>query len=141
LRVAPSGLFFELGRRYNGGRLATVQPVVTEMGVALGSRPEIGEAAERLRREPYRLLLNNCLIKSVRLAGQCRSLGVEARVVLCLGLASARLPGLDRRLDFPAPHAWVDVEGDRIELCRALGWLRLLNIAPDKVKPLVKLRL
>ena len=111
------------------------------MAVALGSRPEIGEAAQRLRREPYRLLLNNCLIKSVRLAGQCRSLGVEARVVLCLGLASARLPGLDRRVVFPTPHAWVDVDGDRIELCRALGWLQPLDIAPDKVKPFVKLRL
>jgi len=111
------------------------------MAVAVDSRLQAQQAAERLRREPYRLLLNNCLIKSARLAGQCRSLGVEARVVLCLGLASARLPGLGRRFVFPTPHAWVDVDGDRIELCRPLGWLGLLDIAPEKVKPFVKLRL
>lgn len=111
------------------------------MAAAIDSHLQAEQAAQRVRREPYRLLFNNCLIKSARLAGRCRSLGIEARVVLCLGLASARLPGLGRSFVFPAPHAWVDLDGEKIELCRPLGWLGLLDIAPEKVKPLVKTRL
>ena len=46
--------------------------------------------AEKLRREPYSLLKNDCISKSVRLKKECRAVGIPARIVVCIGLAKAR---------------------------------------------------
>jgi hypothetical protein len=97
--------------------------------------------AERLRQEPYRLLSNDCLIKSIRFARQCRRLGIDAKVVLCLGSVSARIPSLARRLTVPVLHAWGEVGGERIEVSRPLGSEGMLGIIPVDIKPLMKVRL
>ena len=102
---------------------------------------EVDEIAEKLRQEPYRLLSNDCLIKSVRFARWCRRLGIDAKVVLCLGLVSARIPPLARRLTVPVLHAWGEVGGERIEVSRPLGSEGMLGIIPVNIKPVVKVRL
>ena len=86
------------------------------------SKIEVDEIAERLRREPYRLLSNDCLIKSVRLVRKCKKLGFDAKVVLYLGLASAKMPLLARRVTIPVIHAWGEVEGEE---ARSIATTRL----------------
>lgn len=105
------------------------------------SKIEVDEIAERLRREPYRLLSNDCLIKSVRLVRKCKKLGFDAKVVLYLGLASAKMPLLARRVTIPVIHAWGEVEGERIEVSRPLGSQGMLGVVPVDIRPIVTVRL
>jgi len=93
--------------------------------------------AGRLRQEPYRLLTNDCIIKSVRLKRECRALGITVRVVVCLGLARARLLG--RWLTIPVIHGWVEAWGRRIETSRPLGSAGMWGIVPVTVKPIIAL--
>lgn len=102
---------------------------------------QIERIAERLRQEPYRLLSNDCLIKSVRFARESRRQGIDAKVVLCLGLASARMPLLARRFTLPVLHAWGEVEGERIEVSRPLGSHGILGIVPTDIRPIITVTL
>jgi hypothetical protein len=98
------------------------------------------QIAEKYRQEKYHLLTNNCLIKSVRFARECKRLGIDVRVVFCLGSAPARLPGSGKPFKVPVLHAWGEVDGERIELSHPLGYEGILGMMPGKVKALVKLR-
>ncbi len=98
------------------------------------------EIAEKYRQQKYHLLTNNCLIKSVRFARECKRLGIDVRVVFCLGSAPARLPGLSKPLNIPVLHAWGEVDGERTELSHPLGYEGILGMTPGKVKAIVKLR-
>ncbi|MCK4242921.1 MAG: hypothetical protein KAX23_05185 [Dehalococcoidia bacterium] len=105
------------------------------------SKIQVDEIAERLRREPYLPLSNDCLIKSVRLVRKCRKSDIDAKVVLCLGLASAKMPLLARRVTIPVIHAWGEVEGERIEVSRPLGSQGMLGVVPVDIRPIVTIRL
>ena len=94
--------------------------------------------AEPLRWEPYRLLTNDCITKSVRLKRACRSEGIRARVVVCVGLARAKWFG--RWLTLPVIHAWGEVEGKRIETSRPKGSSGLWSIVPAQIRPVVCMR-
>ena len=100
----------------------------------------IEEIAERLRQEPYHLLFNNCLIKSIRFAKECKRLEIDAEVVFCFGLVPARFSSSGRLFNIPFLHAWAEINGERIELSQPLGYEGVLGIMPEKVRPLVKLR-
>ena len=114
--------------------------------MACGSIPadyqaKIEGIAEKLRQEKYHLLLNNCLIKSIRFARECKRLEIDAKVVFSLSLASARLRSSGEAVNVPVLHAWARINGERIEVSRPLGYQGRLGITPEKVRPLVKLRL
>lgn len=52
---------------------------------------KVDEIAAKLRQESYHLFLDdtgkqNCIAKSFRFKRKCQSIGVEARVVICIGL-------------------------------------------------------
>jgi len=96
------------------------------------------EMAERFRHEPYHLLFNNCINKSVGFVKECKKVGIDAKFVLCLGLVPVRLPNLSGQFDIPVPHAWALVNGERIELSHPLGYEGILGIAPAKVRPVVR---
>jgi hypothetical protein len=103
------------------------------------SRLETAERlVELLRREPYRLLANNCFTKSLRLKRLLREKGVPSRVVACVGLARARWFG--RWLTIPVIHGWTEVEGKRIETSRPLGAPGIWGIIPVNIRPLVTIR-
>jgi len=101
----------------------------------MSNLPEVQEIAERLRQEPYHLLTNDCIIKSLRLKKQCKRLGVPARVVVCLGLGQAKLFG--RRVTVLIIHAWTEVAGKRVETSRPLGAAGICGIVPMNIKPVV----
>jgi len=96
------------------------------------------EIAEKLRQEPYHLLSNDCIQKSVRLKPECKALGIPVKVVVCIGLARARLFG--RRLTLPVVHGWGEVEGKGIEISRPLGSVGIWGIVPVNIKPVITVR-
>ena len=100
---------------------------------------EIEQLAEQLRREPYHLLKDDCLTKSARLKKKCLSIGVKARVVVCLGLARAKW--FNRWLTIPDIHGWCEVSGKRIETSRILGSSGIWGIVPVNIKPIIRIRI
>jgi hypothetical protein len=99
----------------------------------------VEEIAERLRREPYHLLKNDCIIKSQRLKRECQRLGVPARVVVCIGLAPARVFG--RWVTMPVVHAWTEVAGKRVEISRPIGSAGVWGIVPVNIRPVIAIRI
>jgi hypothetical protein len=93
------------------------------------------EIAEALRQEPYNLLSNDCITKSVRFKRMCKSLGIQAKVVVCMGLARACWFG--RQLTIPVIHGWGEVAGRRIETSRPLGTQGIWDIVPVDIKPFI----
>ncbi len=94
--------------------------------------------AERLRREPYDLFRNDCISKSVRLKRECRAMGIDARVVICLGLARAKWFGRWTRI--LVVHSWGEVEKKRLETSRPLGSSGIWSIVPMNIRPIWSLR-
>ena len=95
------------------------------------------ELAERLRQERYVLFRNDCVSKSLRLKRQCKDLGIDASVVVCIGISKAKWFGL--WLTIPVIHGWGEVEGKRIETSRPLGSKGIWSIVPVTIKPVVSI--
>jgi hypothetical protein len=91
--------------------------------------------AEKLRQEPYNLLFNDCITKSLRLKRECKAIGIPVRVVACIGLARAKWFGC--WLTIPVIHGWGEVEGKRIETSRPLGASGIWGIVPMNIKPII----
>jgi len=106
-------------------------------GSEVNNLEKVEKIAERLRQEPYNLLRNDCITKSIRLKRECKALGIPVRVVACIGLARARLFGF--WLTIPVIHAWGEVEGKRIETSRPLGASGIWGIIPANIKPVIAL--
>ncbi len=94
--------------------------------------------ARPIRNEPYHLLTNDCIIKSIKLKQACRELGITARVVVCIGLAKAKWFG--RWLTIPVIHGWGEVQGQRIETSRPLGAPGIWGIVPVNIRPVIAVR-
>ena len=97
------------------------------------------EIAERLRREPYNLLTNDCFIKARKFKRECKALGIPARVVACIGLVRARVFGL-WWMTIPVIHGWAEVEGKRIEVSRPAGVPGTWGIIPATIRPIITVR-
>lgn len=94
--------------------------------------------AERLRQEPYHLLgvrKSNCIAKSFRFKRECRRIGVEARVEICIGLTRAKPLGF--WIKMLTIHAWGDVEERRVETAMPLGKVGIWGIVDIDIKPVV----
>jgi len=76
----------------------------------------IEEMAGIIRKRPYSILRDNCLIKSVEFARRCTAMGLEARVVLCLALFRLRVPVLGFRVPVLGPHFCTEVLGKQYEV-------------------------
>ena len=102
---------------------------------------EAEKIAEGLRQEPYSLLFNDCITKSIRFVRACRRRGIKARVVLTVGRSLARLPLLGKWATIPVIHSWAEVAGKRFEVSRPLGARGMWGIVPRDIQPIVKVRL
>lgn len=92
--------------------------------------------AERLRKEPFHILRNNCLIKSLRFRKECREIGVGARVVFALVLfPCARFPLPPWVMWF---HAWAEINGRRIELARPLDERNTAYTFDVDIRPIIR---
>ena len=96
---------------------------------------EIKTIAEKLRREPFHMLRNNCLIKSLRFKRECRKFGVDVRVVFALVLTPcAKHPLPPWVIWF---HGWAEINGQRIELARPLDERNAANSFDIDIRPVV----
>lgn len=94
--------------------------------------------AELLRREPYSLVTNDCITKSVRFKRICKSSGILAKIVVCIGLA--RAIWFSHSLIIPVIHGWGEVEGRGIETSRPLGSSGIWGIVPVNIRPIIAVR-
>jgi hypothetical protein len=92
--------------------------------------------AEKLRQEPYVLFRNDCLTKSKRLRKACQPLGIDVKVIACIGIARAYW--FRRWLTVPVIHGWAEVDGMRIETSRPLGSSGIWGIVPMYIKPIIR---
>ena len=77
------------------------------------SNMEMKRFIEETYREPYSLINNNCIHKSVKIAQKARELGKSARLVACWSIVPMKIFG-----GFPTiqPHLYVEVEGKRVDV-------------------------
>ena len=108
------------------------------MDTVMSNIEKADNIAEKLRQEPYHLLNNDCITKSLRLKKECKAMGIPASVVVCIGLVRARWFG--RWLTIPLIHGWGEVEGKRIETSRPLGNSTIWGIVPMNIKPVIAIR-
>lgn len=68
---------------------------------------------EEIYRQPYSLINNNCIHKSVKIAKKARELGKDARLVACWSIVPMKV-----LRGFPTlqPHMYVEVEGKRVDV-------------------------
>jgi hypothetical protein len=104
----------------------------------MGNLEKAEKIAETLRHEPYKLFRNDCISKSRRLKKACLEMGIQARLVVCLGYARAKVSG--RSLIVPVIHGWGEVEGKRVETSRPLGHSGFIGIVPMNIRPIVSLK-
>lgn len=95
----------------------------------------ITSIVEELRAEPYSLFWNNCIRKSFKFKRQCKKVGVNARVCICLGVVRAK--PLNCWITIPTVHAWADINGKRIETAHPLSHVGGWGIVDSEVKPVV----
>jgi hypothetical protein len=99
---------------------------------------KVDEIAEKLRQEPYHLLgfrKSKCIAKSFRFKKECRRIGVEARVVICIGLTRAKPLGF--WLKIFTIHALGEVDGRRIETAMPLGKMSIWGVVDINIKPVM----
>ena len=70
----------------------------------------LDEFIEQVHREPYNLLVNNCLGKSSRIVRRARDLGHDARLMACVAIVPRR------PLPFVAPHFYAEVDGGIVDV-------------------------
>jgi len=99
---------------------------------------KIDEIAEKLRQESFHTITNNCLIKSFRFKRECKRIGVDAQVVITVGIV--RLERFNLSLKLPFAHGWVEINGERIEVARPLNKKSPWGTFDIDFKPLVRIR-
>ncbi len=98
-------------------------------------KTKLNKLIEKIREESYHLLTNNCFGKSFKFKRKCHELGVEVRIVICIGLVKAKWFG--HWVTILVPHGWADMNGIRIELGRQLGTPGLWETIGEEIKPIV----
>lgn len=96
---------------------------------------EAEEMAEEFRQEPYSLLGNNCIRKAFGFRRKYRLEGGIARVVICIGIARAKLLGF--WIKMLTVHAWAEVDKKRVEVAMPLGKIGIWKIVDIRIKPVV----
>jgi hypothetical protein len=74
---------------------------------------ELRRFIEEVYKEPYSLLSNNCVHKSIKIAKKAQELGMETRLVACLTFARMKIL---KRFPTIQPHMYVEVMGKRVDV-------------------------
>lgn len=96
--------------------LAACVPMIPPGGTVkpdFPNNPEMAEFIEETYHQPYSVLSNNCIHKSLRIARKAKELGKDARLVACCSIE--RWDCLGGALA-PGPHMYVLVEGKRVDV-------------------------
>jgi hypothetical protein len=82
-------------------------------GIMSNVEPELQQFIDKVYREPYSVLNNNCFRKSIKIVKKARELGKEANLVLCWTIVHHNMLG-----GFPTiqPHMYAEVEGQTVDV-------------------------
>jgi len=74
---------------------------------------ELSSFIDAVYREPYSLLSNNCIHKSLRIKAKAKELGKGADLICCISIVPIKkwhnLPTIN-------PHVYIEVEGEKIDV-------------------------
>ena len=74
---------------------------------------ELSTFIDAVYREPYSLIGNNCVNKSLRIKARAEELGEWADLIVCISIAPVK-----KWYNFPLilPHVYVEVEGEKVDI-------------------------
>lgn len=74
---------------------------------------DMGQFIEGVYQEPYFLLTNNCIHKSIKIARKARELEKDARIIVCWSIVPMKI-----YRGFPSiqPHMYAEVQGQRVDV-------------------------
>lgn len=100
---------------------------------------EVERIAQELRYERFDLLINNCIIKSIRFRNKCRLLGIPARANI--SFSKARTKWFGYRLVLPTIHGFGELDGERIEVAHRLDQIGVWGTVDADVIPVFTMRI
>ncbi len=96
-------------------------------------RKEVERIAQELRYDPFHLLWNNCIIKSLRLKKKCQALGIPVEVEVCLG--KVRFNWLGRWFTSLTVHGYGKIRGEKIEVAHPLDRIGPFGVVDADIVP------
>jgi len=79
---------------------------------------ELSAFIDVVYRQPYSLLRNNCINKSLRIKAKAEELGMRADLICCI----ARVPVKKwRNVRLASPHVYTEIEGERVDVAHDPG--------------------
>ena len=74
---------------------------------------ELSSFIDAVHREPYSLISNNCLNKSLRIKAKAEELGKGADLVCCIGIIPVKKW---HNLSVISPHVYTEIEGEKVDV-------------------------
>ena len=104
--------------------LAAAIPVMTgcmpgELGAAAPGEEtpimneELAAFVDEVYKEPYSLVFNNCIDKSLRIMAKAESLGMKTDLIGCIAIVSAKRW---HNLPIVSPHFYAEIEGKKVDV-------------------------
>lgn len=79
---------------------------------------ELEDYIELVHREPYHILKNNCIHKTVKIFRKCKELNYPAKFVLCFSKTPPiwRFMGKRKLIPLMLPHCYLIIDGGRVDV-------------------------
>ncbi len=74
---------------------------------------ELADFVDEVYKEPYSLVFNNCIDKSLRIMAQAESLGMKADFIGCVAVLRANRY---RGLPIISPHFYSEIDGGKVDV-------------------------
>lgn len=74
---------------------------------------ELSAFIDEVYKEPYSLIFNNCIDKSLRIMAKAKSLGMKADFIGCIAILPAK--GY-RNLLIASPHFYSEIDGKKVDV-------------------------
>jgi len=74
---------------------------------------ELSAFIDTIYREPYSLLKNNCINKSLRIEDKAEELGMRADLISCIAIVPIKKW---HNFHFASPHVYTEIEGERVDV-------------------------
>ncbi len=93
---------------------------------------------ETIRKEPFQMFWNNCIIKSIKFRKRCRALNYEVTIAFAFVITTCDRWCLPPKI--PWFHSWPEIYGQRIEIARPLDEKNTANTYDIDIKPVLTVR-
>lgn len=74
---------------------------------------ELSAFIDAVYRQPYSLLRNNCINKSLRIKAKAEELGMRADLICCIAIVPVKKW---HNFHFASPHVYTEIEGERVDV-------------------------